>query len=299
MRAPAARHGRGADLLPSARVSKHVPPRIPGLVDTHCHLDYPPMIDDLDATLRRAAAAGVDRLIHIGCSRRSMARAVELAEAERPGLPPVYAVIGVHPHEATTLDEATLAELEALAASPRVLAIGESGLDYHYNRSPPATQQAAMARHIDLANRLGKPLVLHIRDAHDDALAIVDAQPCERPGIIHCFTGTPEEGARWLDRGFFLSFSGIATFPSATALQEAARACPGDRLLLETDAPYLAPVPMRGRKNEPAYVAFTCARLAALRGQDPADLALQAAANAERAFGLPPAAASVSSPPSS
>lgn len=273
-----------------SKKKKQPPPTFQGLVDTHCHLDYSPMIDDLAGTLERAAAAGIERLIHIGCSLGSMTRAVELAEAERPGLPPVYAVIGVHPHEATTVDDAALATIEGLAASPKVVGIGESGLDYHYNRSPPEVQQRAMAAHIDLAERLRKPLILHIRDAHADAMEIVDRQPATRPGIIHCFTGGPEEAAGWLERGFYLSFSGIATFPSAAGLREAARTCPADRLLLETDAPYLAPVPMRGRKNEPAYVAFTCANLAALRGEDPLALARQAANNAELAFGLPPAA---------
>ncbi len=266
---------------------KQTPPTLPGLVDTHCHLDYSPMVDDLPATLARAAAAGVTRVVHIGCSRTSMARAVAIAEAERPGLPPVYAVIGVHPHEATTVDDEAIAEITALAASPKVVGIGESGLDYHYNRSPPEVQKEAMDRHLELAERLGKPIILHIRDAHADAMAIIDRRPPSRPGIIHCFTGDPDEARGWLERGFFLSFSGISTFPSAKPLREAARTCPGDRLLLETDAPYLAPVPMRGRKNEPSYVAFTCANLAALRGEDPAALASQAAANAERALGLP------------
>lgn len=263
------------------------PPHLPHLVDTHCHVDYAPMIDDLAGTLARAAAAGVERIIHVGCSRRSMARAVEIAEAHAAGPPEIYAVIGVHPHEATTLDDAALEEIAALARSPRVVAIGETGLDYHYDRSPRDVQQAAMARHLALAEEIGKPIVLHIRDAHQDALAIVDAAPPSRPGIIHCFTGTPEEGAAWLDRGFFLSFSGITTFPSAQGPRETARMCPPGRLLVETDAPYLAPVPMRGRKNEPAYVAFTCAQIAALRGQDPAALALEAAAASARAFGLP------------
>ena len=268
------------------------PPHLPHLCDTHCHLDYAPMADDLPATLARAAAAGVERIIHIGCSRRSMAPAVALAEAHAAGAPEIFAAIGVHPHEASTFDDDAAAELAALARSPRVVAIGETGLDYHYDRSPRDAQRAAMARHLALADALHKPVVLHIRDAHADALAVVDATPPARPGIVHCFTGTPEEAAAWLDRGFFLSFSGIATFPSATGPREAARACPPGRLLLETDAPYLAPVPMRGRKNEPAFVAFTCAQLAALRGQDPRDLARESAAAAARAFGLPPPAPS-------
>lgn len=263
------------------------PPHLPHLVDTHAHLDYAPMIDDLPATFARAVAAGVERIIHIGCSRRSVRAAVALAEAYPGPAPEVYAAIGVHPHEADTFDDDAYAEIAALARSPRVVAIGESGLDYHYDRSPRDVQRGAMARHLQLAGQLARPIVLHIRDAHQDALAIVDADPPALPGIIHCFTGTADEARAWLDRGFFLSFSGIATFPSATGPREAARICPRGRLLVETDAPYLAPVPMRGRKNEPAYVAFTCAQIAALRGQDPRELACEVAVAAARAFRLP------------
>src|SRR5690606_1146654 len=140
----------------------------------------------------------------------------------------------------------------------------------------------------EIARELGKPLVLHIRDAHADALAVLDdAPPLPRGGVVHCFTGTVAEAEQWLARGYLLSFSGIATFPQAQALRAAAQICPGDRLLLETDAPYLAPVPVRGRKNEPANVAFTCAALARVRGEDPADLAVQAGATARAFFRLP------------
>lgn len=260
------------------------PPVLPGLVDTHCHLDYPPMADDLAATLQRAAAAGVEQLIHIGCSRRTAAAAVALADAH----PQVFAAVGIHPHEADSADDAALAEIAALAAHPKVVAVGESGLDYFYKNSAPDAQQRALAAHLEIARAADKPLVLHIRDAHADALAVVDAAPpLPRRGVIHCFTGTPEEAAAWLARGYLLSFSGIATFPHADPLRAAARACPADRLLLETDAPYLAPVPVRGRKNEPANVAFTCAHLAAVRGEDPGELARRAGANARAFFRLP------------
>lgn len=260
------------------------PPHLAGLVDTHCHLDYPPMIDDLDATLRRAADAGVVQLIHIGCSRATAPQAVALAARHAH----VFAAVGIHPHEADTADAAALAEIAALAQDPKVVAVGETGLDYYYDHSSPEAQQRALAAHIELARAVDKPLVLHIRDAHPDALAVVDAAaPLPRRGVVHCFTGTAAEAAAWLDRGFFLSFSGIATFPQAGALREAVRACPPDRILLETDAPYLAPVPVRGRKNEPANVAFTCAHLAGVRGEDPAELALRAGANARAVFRLP------------
>lgn len=262
------------------------PPRLPGLVDTHCHLDYPPMIDDLAGTLRRAADVGVVQLIHVGCSRTSAPRAVSLAAQ----FPHLFAAVGIHPHEASGADDAAMAEIAALARDPKVVAVGETGLDYHYNRSPPEAQKRALAAHRELARALDKPLVLHIRDAHADALAILgDADPLPRRGVVHCFTGTPEEAEQWLQRGYYLSFSGIATFPQAQGPREAARRCPADRILLETDAPYLAPVPVRGRKNEPANVAFTCAHLAGVRGDDPPALALQAGANARACFALPPA----------
>jgi TatD DNase family protein len=223
-------------------------------------------------------------MIHIGCSRGSAARAVSLVAPYAH----VFAAVGIHPHEASTADAAAMAEIAALARDPKVVGVGETGLDYHYNRSPPEAQKRAMAEHRELARELGKPLVLHIRDAHADALAIVDAaDPLPRRGVVHCFTGTPAEAEQWLARGYWLSFSGISTFPQAQELREAVKQCPADRILLETDAPYLAPVPIRGRKNEPANVAYTCAHLAGVRQEDPAALALAAGRNARACFGLP------------
>jgi len=260
------------------------PPTIPGLIDTHCHLDYPPMIDDLAGTLARAAAAGVERLVHVGCTPAAWAPAIAIVTAHDQ----VHVALGVHPHDAQLADDATLAELARHLEHPRVVAVGETGLDYFYDRSPRDQQRRALARHLELARQFNKPVVLHIRDAHADAWAEVDAQPAV-PGIVHCFTGTADEARGWLDRGYFLSFSGIVTFPNAGPLREAARICPADRILLETDAPYLAPVPVRGRKNEPAYVAFTCAQLAGLRGETPGQLAQAANANARALLRLPPA----------
>ncbi len=262
------------------------PPHVPGLIDSHCHLDYAPMSSDLAATFARAKAAGVEQLLHIGCSPKSMARAVELAAAH----PGVFASVGIHPHEARHLDDALLAEIERLAAAERVVAIGETGLDYHYDFSPREDQLIGFGRQADLARRLGLPLVLHIRDAHDDAWAVLAEHPAraERPGVVHCFTGTPAEAERWVALGWYVSFSGIATFKKAEDLREAARRVPSDRILLETDAPYLAPEPLRGRKNEPANVAFTCLRLAEARGESPEALARAAAANTRALFNIPP-----------
>lgn len=270
------------------------PPHLPGLVDTHCHLDYPPMDADLAGTLARAEAAGVGQVIHIGCSRARAERAVELAASH----PAIFAAVGVHPHEADAVDEPTIEALAGLARAPRVVAIGESGLDYYYRRSAPEAQQRALALHRELARELRLPLVLHIRDAHADALAIMDAAPpLPCPGVIHCFTGGPADATAWLERGFFLSFSGIATFPGADPVRDAAHLCPAERLLVETDAPFLAPVPLRGRKNEPANVAFTCAHLARLRGEAPEALAARAGDNARTLFGLPDVRQVASAPP--
>lgn len=243
------------------------------------------MADDVVATLAAAAAAGVEQVLHVGCSRDSQPRALALIDAHAD----VFAALGIHPHEAKTTDDVALGELEQRAAHPKVLAIGETGLDYYYNLSDPPQQRASLEAHVALARRLDMPLVLHIRDAHQEALAIVQATgPREHdPGMVHCFTGGPKEAEAWLALGFHLSFSGIATFPTAEDIREAVHITPDDRILLETDAPYLSPVPVRGTKNQPAFVAFTCARLAEARQQDPFVLAQQAAANTRALLRMP------------
>ena len=265
-------------------MARPTPPHIDGLVDAHCHLDYPPMADDVDATLAAAAAAGISQLVHVGCSLARLDPALALAEAHAQ----VFASVGVHPHEATTLDDAAEDRLRDLARHPKVVAIGETGLDYYYDRSPRPVQIEALRRQALLAAAVELPLVLHIRDAHDDALAALDGIELPRGGMVHCFTGTPTQAERWLARGMHISFSGIATFPKASEVAEAARKCPEDRILLETDAPFLAPVPVRGRPNTPANVAFTCAHLARLRGQAPEALAAHSAQNTRALLGLPP-----------
>ena len=261
------------------------PPRVPGLVDAHCHLDYPPMSDDIESTLEAARHAGVVQLVHVGCSRRSLERAVEIARAHAT----VFAAVGIHPHEADTVDQGVLDTLSAFAEDPKVVAIGETGLDYYYDRSPRERQRAELARHVKLARTLDMPLVLHIREAHDEAMAIIEQEGprSSRPGMVHCFTGGPEDAEGWLRLGFHLSFSGIATFRRSEPIREAARLCPADRILLETDAPYLAPEPVRGRKNAPANVAFTCTHLAAARGEAPEALARQSSANTRFLLDLP------------
>jgi TatD DNase family protein len=243
------------------------------------------MSDDVEATLAAARAIGVEQVLHVGCTRDSQLRALALVDAHAT----VFAALGIHPHEAKTTDETALVELEQRAAHPKVLAIGETGLDYHYNLSTPQEQRTSLAAHVALARKLDMPLVLHIREAHDEALAIVQevGPRAHDPGMVHCFTAGPREAEAWLALGFHISFSGIATFPTAAEIREAVRLVPAERILLETDAPYLAPVPVRGAKNEPANVAFTCARLAEVRGQTPQALALQAAANTRALLRMP------------
>lgn len=261
------------------------PPALPGLIDAHCHLDYAPMVDDLDATFAAAGAAGVCQFVHVGCSRPKWDSAIGLADRYDR----VFVALGIHPHEASQADDAALAELEQRLAHPKVVAVGETGLDFFYDHSPPEAQHLSLRRHIELARRLDLPLVLHIRDAHDAALEIVRAAGpwSDRAGMVHCFTGTGDEARRWLDLGFHLSFSGIATFKNAEGIRDAVRACPGDRILVETDAPYLAPNPVRGRPNEPAFVAFTCGHLAGIRNENPEALALQTAQNTRALLRLP------------
>lgn len=244
------------------------------------------MVDDVAGTLAAARRAGVEQVVHVGCTRSSQPRAVELAQAH----PSVFAVVGIHPHEAKTTNDEALGDIERRAGDPKVVAIGETGLDYHYNLSTPEQQRASMTAHVDLARRLDMPVVLHVREAHDEALAIVQQTgPRERhPGMVHCFTGGPREAEAWLSLGFHVSFSGIATFPKTEAIREAVRLVPDDRIMLETDAPYLAPVPMRGTKNNPANVAFTCVRLAEVRGTTPQQLAARATANTRALLGMPP-----------
>ena len=225
------------------------------LVDSHCHLKDPQFDADRDAAVDRAAAAGVDYMMEID--------APELAERYSA----VYATIGVHPHEAAKATEETFARMRNLASHPKVLAVGEIGLDYHYDFSPRDVQQRVFARQLEMAAEFRKPIVIHTREAWDDTLSIVgQVAGVPHGGIMHCFTGDPAQARQALDMGFHLAFGGVITFPKAESVREAARITPEDRLLVETDCPYLAPVPYRGKRNEPAFVVETAKRLAEVRG---------------------------------
>jgi TatD DNase family protein len=239
-----------------------------GLTDSHCHLDGPDFDPDREAVIQRAFDAGVDCLMAIGTGNGppDLEAGIRLAENHQA----IYATVGVHPHDAGKATDRTLADLEALLRHPKVVAIGEIGLDYHYNFSPSAQQQGVFADQLRLARAAGLPIVIHTREAWEDTFRLLEEhwQAAPQGGIMHCFTGGPEEARRSVAMGFHISFAGIVTFPKATAIHQAARETPLDRLLIETDSPYLAPVPHRGKRNEPAWVAHVARRLAELRGED-------------------------------
>lgn len=223
-------------------------------IDNHCHLE----LGNLEATVAEASAAGVERMIDVGTDLATSIAAVSKAAASDR----VWATVGVHPHEACH----GTGGIEDLLGSGRVVAVGECGLDYHYNHSPPADQRTVFAAQIEMAHRHRMPLVIHTREAWDDTFAILDE--CGVPGhtVFHCFTGGADEARAALDRGAYLSFSGIVTFPSADDVRAAAELCPLDRLLVETDSPYLAPVPLRGRTNTPANLPLVGEALARVHG---------------------------------
>jgi TatD DNase family protein len=253
------------------------------LFDTHAHLHFPEFADDLPAVLERARAAGVRRLVTIGTDVATSSAALALAERE----PGVWAAAGIHPHDAADADQAAFVEIERLAAAPRVVAIGEIGLDFFRNLSPREAQARTFRRLLELARRTGKPALVHCRDAHAETLAILDeAGVGEVGGIMHCFSGDVAIARRCLDLGLVISLAGPVTYPNARALPDVARFVPADRLVVETDCPYLPPQAHRGRRNEPAYLALTAARVAELRGEPLARLGPQMSETARRLFGV-------------
>jgi TatD DNase family protein len=246
-----------------------------GWTDHHCHL---PSIEDGRTLVEEARRAGVGRFVTVGTSLAASRQAIEVAHE----LDDVWATVGLHPHDASD----GIDGLEALLDTPEVVAVGECGLDYHYMHSPVDDQRRVFAAQIGLAADHGMPLVIHTREAWDDTFDILAAEGVPERLVFHCFTGGPDEARRCLDLGAHLSFSGIVTFPSAPELREAARLCPDDRILVETDSPYLAPVPHRGSPNRPALVAVVGDAVARERGVDPAELARTTSANAARLYGL-------------
>lgn len=249
------------------------------LVDSHCHLDDQQFDEDREAAIERARAAGVETLMAIGTGNGPPDLEAGVRLAER--YPFMVATVGVHPHDAAKADDATFARLRELAGHPKVKALGEIGLDYHYDFSPRAVQRAVFERQLAIAAEAGLPVVIHTREAWEDTLALLDAH-WQGPGVMHCFTGDEQQARQALDRGFHLAFGGVLTFPKAEEVRQAARITPDDRLLVETDCPYLAPVPKRGKRNEPAFLVETVRRLAEVRGVPAEHIAEQTTRNFRR-----------------
>jgi len=258
----------------------------PELIDSHCHIAEPEFDADRDAMLARAAAAGVTTIVCVGAVGRVDNNQPTLALAGTRSGVRVVATVGIHPHDASTADDAALSALREMATAPGVVALGETGLDYHYEHSPRAVQLDAFARTAALARELHLPLVVHVRDAHADAAALLRAERPAAGVVIHCFTGDASDARRYLDLDVLLSISGIVTFKTADALREAVRLIPDDRLLVETDAPFLAPVPHRGKRNEPEHVRVVAYAVAAVRGVGFEAVAAATSANARRFFRL-------------
>ena len=252
------------------------------LVDSHCHLDFPDFADELDDVVVRAGQAGIGWMLSI-CTHVTRFDGV-LALTER--FDNVFCTVGIHPHEAGKEPPVTPEHLLRLADRPKVVGFGESGLDYFYEHSPRADQQRSFRAHIEASRQSGLPLVVHTRDAEDDTLAILAEEQANGafPGLIHCFSASRDFAEKAVGMGMYISFSGIVTFKKAEELRDVARALPLDRILVETDAPYLAPVPKRGKRNEPAFTAHTAKAIAEARGMPAAALAEATTNNFFRLF---------------
>ena len=252
------------------------------LIDSHCHLNYDGLVERQDEVLDNARERGVIGFLNISTRKREWGDVIAVADRNSD----VWASVGVHPHEADSHPDLGAKALSDAASHPRVIAIGECGLDYYYDKSDRHAQRDRFEAHIEAARQTGLPLVVHTRDAEEDTAAILTAAVREGgvTGVLHCFTGSADLARKGLDLGFFVSLSGIVTFKNAADLQETAKWLPADQMLVETDAPFLAPVPHRGQKCEPAFVADTAAFVAALRGEEPEQLAETTTANFFKLF---------------
>jgi TatD DNase family protein len=255
------------------------------LVDSHCHLDDAQFNPDREGVIQRAREAGLKYCLSIGTGDGPPDLSVAIRQAEAHDF--VYATVGVHPNDAGKVAENTLQDLEGLLQHPKVKALGEIGLDYHWG-VPKDVQMPVFVQQLEIAAAARMPVIIHTRDAWADTLAVLREHWAARgvPGIMHCFTGDAVQARECLDMGFYLAFGGVTTYPKAKEVREAAVVVPADRLLLETDAPYLAPVPQRGKRNEPAFVAHTARALALMRGEEVSHVAATTTANFERLFGF-------------
>jgi len=252
------------------------------LVDSHAHLESPQFKEDLESVISSALTAEVQAILTVGTSLDSSRAAVSLAEAH----PRIYAAVGIHPHEAGRVDPDHLHELARMGRHDRVVAIGETGLDFYRNWAPPDAQRELFRAQLRLATELGKPVIIHDRDAHSDILSILRVESPVRGGVLHCFSGDLEMASQAMDMALYLSFAGPVTFRNARRLHSLVAQLPLDRLLVETDCPYLAPHPHRGKRNEPAYLGLVATKIAALKSLSPAQVAQATTANAQQLFGL-------------
>jgi TatD DNase family protein len=256
------------------------------LVDSHCHLDFPDFASELDAVVARARSAGLARMVTISTRVQRFAGVLSIAER----FPEVYCSVGTHPHYAHEELDVTAADLVTHAQHPKVVAIGEAGLDYHYDNSPREAQERGFRTHIAAARESGLPIVIHSREADADTARILEEESGKGafPAVLHCFTGGPDLARRAVALGHYVSFTGILTFKNSTTLREIASSLPADRILVETDAPYLAPNPFRGKRNEPAFVVETAKVLAETRGVSFDEIARQTSDNFLRLFSKVP-----------
>jgi len=254
------------------------------LVDTHCHLTFEPLAADVPGVIERSRGAGVTGWITVGTNLEDSRRAIELAGRYEN----MHATVGIHPHEAKAGDAAALAELKRLVKQDKVVAVGETGLDFHYNFSKQPDPRRVFAAHLDIAREAGLPVIVHSRNAFDETVEILDHSGGGLRGVVfHCFSGSAEQAKQLLDRGYYLSFTGVVTFKNAEATREAAKTVPLDRLMVETDAPYMSPEPVRKQKpNEPALMVHTARFLADLKGVEVDHLAQATTRNANEFFGL-------------
>jgi len=259
------------------------------LVDSHCHLDFPELAVDVDDVVTRARAAGVGHMLTIGTKITKFDGVLAMAER----FPNVSCSVGIHPHEAGVEPKMDVEKLTTLAKHPKVVAFGETGLDFYYEHSPRDDQEKSFRVHIDAAREAGLPVIVHTRDADAETAKILEEEMARGAftGVIHCFSSGPELAVKALDMGFYISMSGIVTFKKADALRDVVKTIPMDRLLVETDSPYLAPMPHRGKTNEPAFVTHTAAVVAGLKGVTREELATQTTANFFRLFAKAKAAA--------
>lgn len=253
------------------------------LVDSHAHLDAPQFDEDREEVIQRAREAGVEWILTIGATLAESRKTVEIAEQYEK----ILAAVGVHPHEAKEVTEDVYKQLKDLAQSEKAVAIGEIGLDFYRNLSPKKAQDEVFRRQIQLARELGLPVIVHDRDAHREIMEVFQSEKAwEVRGIIHCFSGDYQMAKEAMDMGFCISISGIVTFQNASSLQEVVKKLPLEGLLIETDCPYLAPVPLRGKRNEPAYVQYTAAKVAQIKGMEVSKLEEVTSENFLRFFKL-------------